>query len=46
MLRTKTHENMDQVKELGFKDRIFTICVVANILGISFGSEYGACGSC
>jgi hypothetical protein len=33
------------VKELGFRKRIFTICVVANTLGISFGSEQGHCES-
>lgn len=29
LLRSKTHENVDLVKELGFRNRIFTICVVA-----------------
>jgi hypothetical protein len=29
LLRSKTHENVDLVNELGFRNRIFIICVVA-----------------
>jgi hypothetical protein len=35
---SKTDENVDQVKELVYKNRRITIHDIANMLGVSFGS--------